>query len=184
MRLHISIHELVLFGFPTGKIILEAFILTGAAVAGLTLYTFWAVKRGKDFSFLGPFLSASLLVLIVFGIFMVSTFSLSHLTFTQSLPNMLSPLSYSDQCTNISHFTVLFPCGKDSTYDIRPHGSHHILWLHRVRHKQLDQALHIWWIHHGCNRTLLGHRQHLHCIPPNARSHRLNPTRIALLIFT
>ncbi|KAH9764864.1 protein lifeguard 4 [Citrus sinensis] len=52
------------------KIILEAFILTGAAVAGLTLYTFWAVKRGKDFSFLGPFLSASLLVLIVFGIFM------------------------------------------------------------------------------------------------------------------
>ncbi|KAH9764863.1 protein lifeguard 4 [Citrus sinensis] len=43
------------------KIILEAFILTGAAVAGLTLYTFWAVKRGKDFSFLGPFLSASLL---------------------------------------------------------------------------------------------------------------------------
>lgn len=143
MRLHISIHELVLFGFPTGKIILEAFILTGAAVAGLTLYTFWAVKRGKDFSFLGPFLSASLLVLIVFGIFMVSTFSLSHLTFTQSLPNMLSPLSYSDQCTNISHFTVLFPCGKGSTYDIWPHGSHHILWLHRVRHKQLDQALHI-----------------------------------------
>ncbi|KAL9410661.1 hypothetical protein AB3S75_044439 [Citrus x aurantiifolia] len=56
--------------FSKGKIILEAFILTGAAVAGLTLYTFWAVKRGKDFSFLGPFLSASLLVLIVFGIFM------------------------------------------------------------------------------------------------------------------
>lgn len=112
MRLHISIHELVLFGFPTGKIILEAFILTGAAVAGLTLYTFWAVKRGKDFSFLGPFLSASLLVLIVFGIFMVSTFSLSHLTFTQSLPNMLSPLSYSDQCTNISHLQFFFRVGK------------------------------------------------------------------------
>lgn len=53
--------------FVSGKVILEAVILTTVVVFSLTLYTFWAAKRGHDFSFLGPFLFAALLVLIVFA---------------------------------------------------------------------------------------------------------------------
>ncbi|XP_048558598.1 protein LIFEGUARD 2-like isoform X2 [Triticum urartu] len=53
--------------FTSGKVILEAAILTTVVVLSLTAYTFWAVKRGKDFSFLGPFLFASLMMLLVFG---------------------------------------------------------------------------------------------------------------------
>lgn len=56
----------------TGKIILEAVILAAVVVISLTLYTFWAAKRGHDFSFLGPFLSAALTVLIFFSIIQVS----------------------------------------------------------------------------------------------------------------
>ncbi|KAJ6725976.1 BAX INHIBITOR-RELATED [Salix purpurea] len=51
-----------------GRIVLEAAILTSVVVVGLTLYTFWASKRGQDFSFLGPFLFSAVLVLIVFGL--------------------------------------------------------------------------------------------------------------------
>ncbi|KAI5580252.1 hypothetical protein BDE02_08G142700 [Populus trichocarpa] len=51
-----------------GRIVLEAAILTSVVVVGLTLYTFWAAKRGQDFSFLGPFLFSAVLVLIVFGL--------------------------------------------------------------------------------------------------------------------
>ncbi|GAV57562.1 Bax1-I domain-containing protein [Cephalotus follicularis] len=54
-----------------GKIVLEAAILTSVMVVSLTLYTFWAVKRGRDFSFLGPFLFGALLVLFVFGLIQV-----------------------------------------------------------------------------------------------------------------
>ncbi|KAA8548681.1 hypothetical protein F0562_000365 [Nyssa sinensis] len=50
-----------------GRIVLEAGILTCVVVVGLTLYTFWAAKRGQDFQFLWPFLFASLLVLMVFS---------------------------------------------------------------------------------------------------------------------
>ncbi|KAM3754985.1 hypothetical protein ACB098_02G004700 [Castanea mollissima] len=57
--------------FTKGRIILEAAFLTCVAVVSLTLYTFWAVKRGKDFSFLIPFLFASLLVLVVFGLIQI-----------------------------------------------------------------------------------------------------------------
>ncbi|OAY72935.1 BI1-like protein [Ananas comosus] len=49
-----------------GKVVLEAAVLTFVVVVGLTLYTFWAAKRGYDFNFLGPFLSAALLVLIIY----------------------------------------------------------------------------------------------------------------------
>lgn len=52
---------------------LEAAILTSVVVVGLTLYTFWAAKRGYDFAFLGPFLFAAVLVLIVFSIIQVRT---------------------------------------------------------------------------------------------------------------
>jgi len=48
-----------------GRIVLEALILTSAVVLALTGYTFWASKKGKDFSFLGPILFTSLIVLLV-----------------------------------------------------------------------------------------------------------------------
>ncbi|XP_010026938.2 protein LIFEGUARD 4-like [Eucalyptus grandis] len=57
--------------FTKEKIILESAILTSVVVVALTLYTFWAVKRGHDFSFLGPFLFASLLVIIVFALIQI-----------------------------------------------------------------------------------------------------------------
>ncbi|KAK1294616.1 BI1-like protein [Acorus calamus] len=47
-----------------GKIVLEALILTSAVVCSLTGYTFWAAKKGKDFSYLGPVLFAGLIVLL------------------------------------------------------------------------------------------------------------------------
>ncbi|KAK9160864.1 hypothetical protein Syun_007205 [Stephania yunnanensis] len=54
--------------FTKGKVVLEAAILTAVVVVSLTLYTFWAAKRGHDFNFLGPILFCSLLVLFVFGL--------------------------------------------------------------------------------------------------------------------
>ncbi|XP_057966189.1 BI1-like protein [Malania oleifera] len=50
-----------------GRIVLEALILTSAVVSALTGYTFWASKKGKDFSYLGPILFSCLIVLIVTG---------------------------------------------------------------------------------------------------------------------
>lgn len=53
--------------YTSGKVILEAVILTAVVVVSLTLYTFWAAKRGYDFNFLGPFLFGAIIVLMVFG---------------------------------------------------------------------------------------------------------------------
>ncbi|KAF2542985.1 hypothetical protein F2Q68_00030713 [Brassica cretica] len=53
--------------FSKGKIVLEAAVLTATMVVGLTIYTFWAVRRGHDFSFLAPFLFGSLLIILVFA---------------------------------------------------------------------------------------------------------------------
>ncbi|KAK4477983.1 hypothetical protein RD792_017248 [Penstemon davidsonii] len=50
-----------------GTIVLEALILTSAVVSALTGYTFWAAKKGKDFSYLGPILFTSLFVLLLTG---------------------------------------------------------------------------------------------------------------------
>ncbi|KAF3320051.1 BI1-like protein [Carex littledalei] len=55
----------------SGKVILEAVILTAVVVVSLIFYTFWAAKRGYNFGFLRPFLSASLMALIVFGLIQV-----------------------------------------------------------------------------------------------------------------
>lgn len=54
--------------FTAGKVILESVILTALVVLSLTAYTFWAARRGHDFSFLGPILSAAILVLIFYGL--------------------------------------------------------------------------------------------------------------------
>nr|VDD46306.1 unnamed protein product [Brassica oleracea] len=53
------------------KVILESAILTTVVVLSLTVYTFWAAKRGYDFNFLEPFLFGALIVLIVFAMIQV-----------------------------------------------------------------------------------------------------------------
>jgi len=55
----------------TGKVILESVILTSVVVLSLTLYTFWAARKGYDFNFLGPFLFGALTVLIFFALIQV-----------------------------------------------------------------------------------------------------------------
>ncbi|KAG6774509.1 hypothetical protein POTOM_021862 [Populus tomentosa] len=57
--------------FTSGKVILQSAIITFTAMVILTLYTFWAARRGHDFSFLGPFLSASLIALLLFALIQI-----------------------------------------------------------------------------------------------------------------
>lgn len=72
LRKPVTIFEqLTIVCFLTGKVILEAVILTAVVVVSLTLYTFWAAKRGHDFNFLGPFLFGALMVLLVFSFIQV-----------------------------------------------------------------------------------------------------------------
>ncbi|KAF2325238.1 hypothetical protein GH714_025538 [Hevea brasiliensis] len=59
----------VSFGNREG--ILESVILTTVVVLSLTLYTFWAARRGHDFNFLGPFLFGAVLVLMVFALIQI-----------------------------------------------------------------------------------------------------------------
>ncbi|CAH9095537.1 unnamed protein product [Cuscuta epithymum] len=53
--------------YKKGMPIMIAAGATALVFVALTLYTFWAAKRGSDFSFLAPFLICALMVLIVFG---------------------------------------------------------------------------------------------------------------------
>ncbi|KAJ3676322.1 hypothetical protein LUZ60_003734 [Juncus effusus] len=48
-----------------GKIVLEALVLTSVVVSSLTGYSFYAARKGKEFSYLGPILFSSLNVLLV-----------------------------------------------------------------------------------------------------------------------
>ncbi|KAL5792867.1 hypothetical protein ACOSP7_001461 [Xanthoceras sorbifolium] len=57
--------------FTSGKVILESVILTTVVVVSLTLYTFWAARRGHDFNFLGPFLFGAIIVLMVFALIQI-----------------------------------------------------------------------------------------------------------------
>ncbi|KAM3326612.1 protein LIFEGUARD 4-like [Capsicum chacoense] len=52
--------------FKKGETILIAAGLTVLITVSLTFYTFWAAKRGKDFTFLGPFLFCASIVLLMF----------------------------------------------------------------------------------------------------------------------
>lgn len=62
---------ILVFELGTGKVILESVILTSVVVVSLTLYTFWAARRGHDFNFLGPFLFGAVMVLMVFALIQV-----------------------------------------------------------------------------------------------------------------
>ena len=46
--------------YPT-LVVLEALALTSLIVVSLTVYTFRAVRKGSDFTFMGPFLFTSML---------------------------------------------------------------------------------------------------------------------------
>ncbi|PWA78219.1 bax inhibitor 1-related protein [Artemisia annua] len=48
------------------EIILQASILTTVLAVSLTLFTFWAAKRGWDFNFLYPFLFCTLILILLF----------------------------------------------------------------------------------------------------------------------
>lgn len=48
-------------------IVAEAIFLTAAVVGSLTLYTFWATKRGVEFTWLGPLLFSGLWALLIWG---------------------------------------------------------------------------------------------------------------------
>ncbi|GBG85171.1 hypothetical protein CBR_g39736 [Chara braunii] len=54
--------------FLPGLIVLEAVLLTAAVFVSLTAYTFWAGRKGYDFSYLGPMLFAGLTVLVIWGV--------------------------------------------------------------------------------------------------------------------
>ncbi|GKA07105.1 BI1-like protein [Tanacetum coccineum] len=53
--------------FSKGEIILQASILTTVLAVSLTLFTFWAAKRGWDFNFLYPFLFCTLILILLFS---------------------------------------------------------------------------------------------------------------------
>ncbi|CAA3029191.1 BI1 [Olea europaea subsp. europaea] len=56
----------VVCAYYSGKVILETIILTAVLVISLTIYTFWAAKRGEDFKFLPAFIFGCLIVLLLF----------------------------------------------------------------------------------------------------------------------
>ncbi|TVU25037.1 hypothetical protein EJB05_27513 [Eragrostis curvula] len=64
-----------------GIVVLQAAILTAAAVVGLTLFTFRAAKKGYDFTFMFPFLFTSLVTLLVYITIQVF-FPLGHVGMT------------------------------------------------------------------------------------------------------
>ncbi|CAJ2679146.1 unnamed protein product [Trifolium pratense] len=64
--------NIVLIFLPLkGKVILEIAILTIVVVFSLTLYIFWAAKRGHDFNSLNSFLFGSLLILILLSLIQI-----------------------------------------------------------------------------------------------------------------
>ncbi|CAN1232986.1 Protein LIFEGUARD 4, partial [Linum perenne] len=93
--------------FTSGKIILESAILTTVVVVALTLYTFWAAKKGYDFNFLGPFLFAALLVLMVFSFIQVCMQLFALITHDHCMPSIWC-------LTPWIHMQILFPLGKVS----------------------------------------------------------------------
>ncbi|KAL0435693.1 UNVERIFIED_CONTAM: protein LIFEGUARD 2 [Sesamum radiatum] len=61
----------VVCAFISGKVVIETVMATTVVVISLTLYTFWAAKRGQDFGFLAPFLLSILVILLLFSIFQI-----------------------------------------------------------------------------------------------------------------
>lgn len=74
---------------------LEALILTAVVVVSLTAYTYWAAKQGHDFSFLGPILFTSIIILLLFGFIQVLLEApyplLVYLDYIASVPGVSCP---------------------------------------------------------------------------------------------
>ena len=94
--------------------ILESVILTTIVVVSLTLYTFRAARRGQDFSFLGPFLFAGMMIIMVFALIQVlnpvSLFILFSASVSLSLQTHLT-------CVHVTFcivFQLFFPMGRIS----------------------------------------------------------------------
>lgn len=49
-------------------VVLQALLLTGGVVGGLTAYTFWAVRKGQDFSHWGTYLFTGCWCLLLWGL--------------------------------------------------------------------------------------------------------------------
>ncbi|RWW09855.1 hypothetical protein BHE74_00008714, partial [Ensete ventricosum] len=73
----LSSNLICFFRLCAGKVILESVVLTGLVVVSLTIYTFWAAARGHDFTFLGPFLFSSIMILFVFVLIQVKAHAVS-----------------------------------------------------------------------------------------------------------
>lgn len=54
-----------------GKVILESAILTEVVLVCLIIYTFVAVDRVKDFSFLGPYLFSASMIILLFVVIQI-----------------------------------------------------------------------------------------------------------------
>lgn len=158
----------------TGKIVLEALILTSAVVSSLTGYTFWASKRGKDFSFLGPVLFASLIILILTGFIQVKCISVSWnwnqwntwSYFCGSLPDLFLMLYH---CADVLPIWIYICCC------VWCNQCYYFLRIHCLRHRQPHQALHLRWLHMGVCCSLLGHSELVHF-------HHGDPERVKQLI--
>lgn len=114
----------------TGKVILEAVILTAAVVVSLTLYTFWAARRGQDFNFLGPFLFGAIIVLMVFAMIQVSEQTICVLSHLLHNLYMWSFNAFLWWCWFVVAVTLSF--GPDLCDDIWVLSGTHFLWVHRV----------------------------------------------------
>lgn len=150
-----------------GKIVLEALILTSAVVSSLTAYTFWASKKGKDFSFLGPVLFTGLVILVLTSFIQVRCIILAkrfshicvcdilyihhHMWYVLVLLNWL--------CSACVDFSGILPTWLYNCCHIWCNWCNYFLGLYCLRHAKFDQALHIWWVHLGCHYSLSGYSE-------------------------
>jgi len=94
-------------------VILESVILTTVVVVSLTLYTFWAARRGHDFNFLGPFLFGAIMVLMVFSLIQVISF-FSFFCFHYSNLDNFFFFEYFHGFIFVFWMQILFPLGRIS----------------------------------------------------------------------
>lgn len=89
--------------FFAPALVLEALVLTAGVVGALTLYTFWATKRGQDFTWLGGLLFASLWTLIIWG-FLQIVFRPGPVG--QTIYSLLGALVFCGCVALLSHLTL------------------------------------------------------------------------------
>lgn len=125
---------LLTLALATGKVILEAVILTAVLVVSLTLYTFWAAKRGQDFNFLGPFLFGAIIVLMVFALIQVCSLVCLTSCTCEYLTSAGVFLVYLQTYSIVNSFYVAdsVPTRQNFCNDLWMLGCCHILWVHNL----------------------------------------------------